>query len=157
MKNFLKLSALSIALIGFSSNAMALTANASATVITPIAITQTTALQFGTFSPGTGAGNIDQSGAATGGVISVSSSTKSPGIFAVTGFTGASYTFTLPSTVTISAGGPTMTAALSFASGGASRTLTGGADTVTVNGLLTVGASQANGSYIGTYNVTVNY
>jgi hypothetical protein len=36
-------------------------------------------------------------------------------------------------------------------------TLTAGAQTLTVGGTLSVGASQATGAYTGTYTVTVQY
>lgn len=50
-----------------------------------------------------------------------------------------------------------MTVTLSLASGTASRNLTSGTDSVTVNGSLAVAANQTAGAYTGTYTVTANY
>ncbi len=36
-------------------------------------------------------------------------------------------------------------------------TLTGGVGSFNVGGLLNVGANQADGAYVGNFNVTVNY
>lgn len=160
MKNFLKLSILTLSLINLSSNAIAASTSGSSTarVLTPIAVTATTALQFGSFTSSATAGTITQAGAVTGGVTAVSS-TRSAGVFTVTGESSANtnYSFTLPSSVTLTSGANTMTASLSYASGNASRTLISGNDAVTINGTLTVAANQAAGAYTGTYNVTAIY
>jgi Mat/Ecp fimbriae major subunit len=165
MKNFLKLSAISITLIGFSANALAANSNGdiSANVVgIPLGISQTTALIIGNFSSGAASGTIDQSGAVTGGVIAASGGpTRSAGVFTVTGSGNSNYSFTLPATATISSGGNNMTTTLTFASSGTSgtvvRALSSGTENVTINGSLAVPANQALGAYTGTYNVTVTY
>jgi hypothetical protein len=160
MKIFLRLTALIAVISSASSSAYAISATANARVVTPVAISQTTALEFGSFASSAAAGTITQAGVVSGGVTAVAGgSTRSAGVFAVSGESSASttYTFTLPTTATLTSGANTMTATLSFASGTAARTLTTGADTVSINGSLAVGASQAAGVYTGTYTVTVAY
>ncbi len=135
-----------------------------ARVIDAISVSQSSTLNFGSFASSASEGTINQAGIATGGVTAISSGeTRSAGIFNVAGESASdtAYTFTLPSTTTIGIGGSggtnQMTINLSLASGGTSRTLTSGADSVTVNGLLTVAANQPAGLYTGTYDVTANY
>lgn len=158
MKYF-KLLALAITLTSLSEAAMAITANASARVLSPISVSESATLRFGSFISGGTSGTINQAGTTTGGVTAVTS-TRGAASFSVTGDTNATgYTFTLPATATLTNGTPAqdMTATLSFASGTSSRTLTTGADTVTINGSLAVAANQAAALYTGTYTVTVAY
>jgi hypothetical protein len=163
MKKFLKLSAIALAISSISSAQAATTSGtANARVVTPIAISQTTPLEFGSFSSSASLGTITQAGVVTGGVTAISGgATRTAGVFAVTGEAAAGttpYTFTLPANVTLNSGGNSMVATLSFASGTSSRTLnSSGSDTVNVNGSLAVAANQAAGAYTGTYSVTVNY
>jgi len=160
MKIFLKLTALIVAISSVSSSAYAISATSNARVVTPLAITQTTALEFGSFASSATAGSITQAGVVTGGVTAVASgSTRSGGVFAVTGESSATtaYTFNFPATATITSGVNNMTVALTLASGTSARTLTSGTNTVTINGTLTVPANQVAGAYTGTYSVTVAY
>lgn len=160
MKVIKSIKILLLATFLFPSNSFALTANASATVVTAIGISETTAMQFGYFSASGSSGTINQVGSVSGGVTAVGSGiARSAGIFAVSGTGSSSYTFTLPSSVTLtrSGGSETMDATLSFASGNPSRSLTSGAEDVTINGSLAVGANQAAGAYSGTYTVSVAY
>src|SRR5690606_18440485 len=119
------------------------------------------ALTFGSFTAGASAGTINQAGTVTGGVslVGAASAGRQPGSLTVSGQPSTSYNFTLPAPTPLhGSGGGTMTVGLSFASGGASRSLSGsGNDLVVVNGLLSVNANQAVGSYTGSYNVSVNY
>jgi hypothetical protein len=144
----------------FINQAFAITATAEAVVVGAITVAQTTALNFGSFSSSTAGGTITQAGVATGDVTAVGSA-AAPAVFAVSGSGTSAYTFNLPATATIGIGGSggtnQMTTTLAFATGSSSRTLSAGADNVTVNGTLTVPASQLTGSYAGTYLVTVNY
>ena len=160
MKIFLKLTALIMAISSVSSSAYAISATANARVVTPVAVSQTSALEFGSFASSATAGTITQAGVVTGGVTAVASgATRSAGVFAVTGESSATtaYTFTFPATATLTSGSNTMTAALALASGTTARNLTTGSDTVTINGTLTVALNQAAGVYTGTYSVTVAY
>ena len=72
----------------------------------------------------------------------------------MTGASGASYSVTVPASVSLTGPGTAMTATLTNDGGGS---LTGGTDTFNVGGTLSVGASQTAGSYSGTYTVSVNY
>ena len=161
MKKIIKIAKISLlASLLFPSNSLALTANASATVVSSIGISETTAMQFGYFSASASSGTINQAGSSTGGVNAINSGvTRSGGVFAVSGFGSATYEFTLPSvaTLTRSGGSETMTTTLSFASGNSSRSLTNGSENVTINGILEVSANQAAGAYAGTYTVSVAY
>ena len=151
---------MAIATIASSANAASVSGTANARVVTPIAISQTKALEFGSFASSASSGTITQAGTFTGGVTAVSGgATRSAGIFSVTGeAVSTPYTFTLPATATLTSGANTMTATLSLASGTSSRTLNAsGADLVSANGSLAVSANQAAGTYAGTYTVTVNY
>ena len=147
----------------FSTQANAaptLSANASATVVAAMSISESTAMQFGYFSSAGSAGTITQAGAVTGGVTAVASGvTRSGGIFEVSGTGNASYTLTLPATTSLtrSGGSETMDVTLTFASGTSARSLTSGTENVTINGSLTVSASQLAGSYTGTYLMSVAY
>jgi len=134
------------------------TGTANARVVTPLSVAATTALQFGNFAASATAGTISQAGAVTGGVTAITS-TRTAGVFTVTGEASAStpYTFTLPANVSLTSGANSMTATLSLASGTSARTLTSGTDTVTVNGSLAVAANQVAGAYTGTYTITANY
>ena len=145
----------------FASSAFAASATgtSNARVVTPISVSATTALEFGSFASSGALGTITQAGVVTGGVTVLSAgATRTAGVFTVTGEASAGYTFTLPATATLTSGANNMTANLSYASGTGSRTLSaGGTDNVTVNGVLSVAANQATGAYTGTYSVTAVY
>ncbi len=140
---------------------------AKARVLNATLVSQTTALDFGSFIASATGGTIDQSGTTdiSGGITSVSAGTAA--LFNVnTGSSGgdstnnAGYTFLLPSTATITlngSGASPMVADLSFASGTTNRTLTNGVDNVAINGVLNVAANQPAGLYTGNYTVTTSY
>jgi hypothetical protein len=167
MKKLLKLSALSLALIGISSGSYAACTGASctanpvtATVYTPITITKSHDLVFGKFSPGASTGSINDAASTTGGVTPITDATRGAASFSVSGNVSSAYTVTsVPATVTLTGPGPSMIATLTLV-GGTSRTLNGsGADTITIQGSLAVAgsATQTAGNYSGTYDVNVNY
>ncbi len=140
------------------------TGDVRARVLNTTSVSQTSILNFGSFASSASAGTINQAGNTTGGVTAVSSGeTRSAGIFSVSGDSAidTTYTFGLPSTATIGVGGSAginpMTVDLTFANGNATRTLISGADSVTINGMLNVPASQPAGIYTGSYTVTANY
>lgn len=152
--------------VSTGGHAATATGTATATVITPITITNTADLAFGQFAAGTG-GTVVMSPAsartATGGVVL---STVNPGAaasFSIGGAANATYAITLPAdgVVTISDGAatPTTMAANTFTSSpSATGTLdAGGAQIVTVGATLTVANAQLTAAYTGTFNVTVEY
>ena len=159
-----KLSLLLTLLFAFTSQAFAITATVNAVVVNTLTVSQTTALNFGSFSSSASSGTINQIGTTTGGVTAVSGgATRAAAVFSVSAGDSSStpYIFTLPPTATIGIGGSAgtnqMTVTLAFASGSSSRTLSSGSDAVTVNGNLAVAANQASGTYTGTYLVTAAY
>jgi hypothetical protein len=142
---------------GQARAANSVSAGASVEIAAPISITQTTALAFGNIGPSVDAGTVTISLAGaqsvTGGVTALGG-TVAAGAFSVTGASGATYSVTVPGTVSLTGPGTAMTATLTNDGGGS---LTGGTDTFNIGGTLSIGASQAAGSYSGTYTVSVNY
>jgi hypothetical protein len=97
---------------------------------------------------------------AGGGATLVSDgSTISAAAFDVTGAPNATYSISLPASATITAPGPiTMTVDTFVSNPTPTGTLSGGgSQTLAVGATLQVGANQGQGSYTGTFNVTVNY
>jgi len=143
-----------------AAHAASVTASASATIATPIAISQTTAMNFGTVvaSAATGTAVLATNSAltVTGGVQALGG-TPAAAAFSVTGQSGATFAITLPTTATLTSGANTMSLGTFAHSAGATPTLTGGSSAFNVGATLSVGANQAAGAYSGTYAVTVNY
>jgi hypothetical protein len=171
-QNFAAVAALSgavfIGLAGISNTALgaSTTGSASAVIVSPISVTAGATLNFGTIDPGTAGGTVvvDTTGTATySGVTNVPSGAATPaaGTFTIGGDSTLSYnvSFTAGS-VTSGANSMTVDTFTSSSTNSGSTmpyALTGGSDTLTVGGKLTVGASQAAGTYTGTYTVTVVY
>ena len=153
-----------VALLGgsaFAQNSATASANATATIVTPIAMSKTADMAFAEVAAGSTAGTIILSTAgsrtATGGA-KVGGGTSSAASFTVTGQAGYTYNITLPaSAATLSSGANTMTVDNWVSNPTPSGTLTGGTSTLLVGGTLNVGASQAAGAYTGTFSVTVAY
>jgi len=153
--------ALSGAAFSNAAQAADATGNASATIATPIAITEGTALAFGTILAGASSSTIvvDTSGGRTvgSGDASLLGGTVSAASFDVTGEGSSTYSVSFSSGDTLTDGSNTMSLGTYTTSNSGSGTLSGGTDSFEVGATLTVGASQAAGSYTGTYTVTVNY
>ena len=137
------------------------TATASAELVTPITVSKTADLDFGRLSSGAAGGTsvVSAAGArsVTGDVVE-EGGTVSAASFDVTGSTGLGYDITLPTSISITSGGDSMTVnAFTSDKAGNAGTLTGGTDSFSVGGTLTVAASQATGTYTGTFDVTVAY
>lgn len=145
-----------------AAQAASASANASATVITPIAIAKTADLAFGSFSAAT-AGTVviatDGTRSATGGVLLSSNTAVGAAAFDVTGQDTATYAITLPADGTVTLSGPgTAMAVDSFVSNpSGTGTLGATGQAVNVGATLTVGSAQAEGAYSGTFNVSVEY
>jgi hypothetical protein len=165
------LAAFALGLIGAGSGALAATtatASASATVIAPIAVSSTANLSFGKFAPGAGGSvTINTAGSRTVSGVIASGGTPTAATFDITGEPSATYAIdTSATTANLNSGANTMALALisDFTGGGATSgtqatgTLDGtGKQTLHVGGVLTVSASQPNGSYSGTISVAVAY
>jgi hypothetical protein len=143
------------------------TATSSATIITPIAISKVTDLNFGNVavSP-TIAGTVvlDNTSARTktGGVtLPVVAGTVSAAKFTVTGLSGSTFSISLPAApITLTdAGSHTMTVGTFTSTPTAAGTLTGGTMDILVGATLNVSSGQAAGLYTNAAGlaVTVNY
>jgi hypothetical protein len=171
----LSLGAAALSGSAFAANPDSDTATATANVVVPISITKTSDLDFGRFAAGTAGGTVrvDNSGArlaATGGVIlTAAGSTPTAAVFDVTGDNNATYSIdaaTGTDTALDDGNSHTMALALTGNLTGAANTAaipaTGtldgtGAQSIHIGGTLTVGATQAPGTYTGTITVTVDY
>ncbi len=139
----------------------ALSSNIPARIATPLSAIEKSALSFGAIAAGATSGTVNQAGVTTGGVTAITSSgnPRTAGSYEVTGEPSTSYSFVFPSTISLtSPGKPNMNVALSYASGNSNRSLNiSGKETININGVLTVGASQPAGTYSATYTITLNY
>ena len=137
--------------------------SASATIVTPLVLTHAAGnqLNFGRFIPGTGGtvvvSETTGAGSTTGGVTFASGSATADDTFLVT---AQSYQFmnivTSPGTVNSGANSMSFTTKPMLPSGeiAAAQGTTG---YFTVGGTLNVAATQAPGTYSGSYTVTVTY
>ncbi len=155
------------AIIAAFSASPALAAGASgpaeAVLISPLSLVNTEDLDFGTLISGAlpGTATIDASTGArsvTGGVVAAGGTPKRAefvGIGTVGLLTLVSMS---PSPILTNGSGGTMPTALVMEGGTGLRLLPGtGVQTFRVGGTLTVGGSQAVGTYSGTFTVTVTY
>jgi len=155
-----------ITMFSTASESLAATAsaNATATVVTPLAVSKNTDMAFGKFIAGTG-GTVAMATNGTrtaGGAVTLfnQGSTSNAASFAVTGEGAYTYAITLPanSTVTLSDGATHTMGVSSFISNpSGTGTLTAGAQTLLVGATLTAASAQAPGNYTGSFNVTVDY
>jgi hypothetical protein len=140
-------------------------AEASAVIITPIDITKNTDLAFGNIiSSGTaGTVTVDFANARTqtnGATFPTVPGTVSSAQFTVTGFSGSVYSITLPADNAVQLEdaaeiGDNMN--LTDFVHNATEVLTGGQEVFQVGATLQVGVNQAAGTYLGSFNVIVNY
>lgn len=158
-------------LIGFSKTSYgqaSATANVSATIVAPIAITKVNDMNFGRIAATAAAGTVTLAPAGTrtltGGVTLPSTGGTgdvSPAIFTVTGAANYTYSITLPTTNTIIENGANQMTVNTFTSTpSGAGTLSGtGTSTLSVGATLAVGANQAPGVYTSAtpFTVTVNY
>jgi hypothetical protein len=145
------------------------TANATATIITPIGISKTIDMNFGTVAvSATIAGTVilatdgSRTTGGAGGVTLPSFDDGSPTAaeFAVTGEGTYTYAITLPASITLDDGAShSMTVDTFTSNPSGTGALTAGAQTLLVGATLNVSAGQAAGTYSNTTDltVTVNY
>ena len=169
MKQIVKFLASGIVMIAFSVNAFAqvsATATATATIVSPIAISKTVDMNFGNVAASAALGTVVLTPAGarstTGGVTLPSTvGTVTAASFTVTGTPGYTYAITLPAVaLTITSGAPSMTVDTWTSNPTPTGTLVAGSSTLTVGATLYVGANQAAGVYgipAQTFTVTVNY
>jgi hypothetical protein len=162
--------AAAIVMIVFSTNAFgqaSATANASASIVAPIAISNTTALSFGNVAVSTSPGTVvlvpAGTRSATGGVtLPGTTGTVTAAVFNVTGTPAYTYTIALPASITVTrtTGTETMTVDTFTSDPSVTGTLDGtGAQELRVGATLNVAGSQVAGIYESTapFTVTVNY
>jgi hypothetical protein len=168
ISNGFRLAALALAVAG-SGNAIAATTNASSTstVIAAINITKSADLAFGSFVSSVAGGSvtITPGGTRTATGVTAIPSTATAAKFDVTGESGMGYTISItPTSLTNGSGGAMtfnpivdLTASASTTANATAGSLTGGAQSIYVGGVLAVGASQAAGSYSGNITALVEY
>jgi len=168
MKQISKFFAFAIFLIAFTVNTfgqgVTATANASATIITPITIAKTVDMNFGNISVNAIAGTVimDPAGvrSVTGGcTLPTPVGTVTAASFTVTGVPGLTFGITLPSGATTITAVTNMTVDTWTSTPTPTGTLPGGTQTLTVGATLHVGASQAAGVYNSAtpFTVRVDY
>ena len=164
-RNVVSLAVLALAIAGSGSAIAAdATAQATGTVIAPIAITKTADLVLGSFASGAGGGTVTLSTLGvrgkTGDVTLFAGTTPAAAKFDVTGEGGLTYSITLVPTALTRSGGPE-TMSFTPQSDSSTGTLAGvgaaGAQSFFVGGELTVGAGQVPGTYAGSVTATVAY
>ena len=147
------------------------TADASATIVTPISIMKTTDMNFGKVAVSASLGGTvllapaDGSRTPSGGVtlpVAAGTSDVTPAIFTVSGEGAYTYSITLPNTaltITETTSPATMTVDNFTSSPSGTGTLASGTQTLRVGATLNVAAGQAAGLYTSTtpFSVTVNY
>ena len=167
MKKLIVLFAAVVLVAGLTSTVNAQvtgTATGSATIITPIAIANAGNMNFGNVAVSATAGTVVLSPASvrslTGGVtLPAVTGTVSAAAFTVTGLGSSTYSIQLPTTYTITSGANNMTISSFTSNPSGTGTLSGGTQTINVGATLSVGASQAAGSYTNAtgFPVIVNY
>jgi hypothetical protein len=138
------------------------TSNVSASIVPAISIAKNTDMDFADVIAGGSAGTVVLTTAGarstTGGATLGNGTGAAAAAFTVSGDPASTYSISLPASATITSGGNTMTVN-SFASSPSGTGTIGGGGTqaLSVGATLQVGASQAQGAYTGTFDVTVAY
>jgi hypothetical protein len=136
---------------------------ATAHIIQPISINKTDDLKFGNLAAGTAEGSVTISvfghRTATGGATLISAGNVSTAAaFNITGHPDASFTISLPLSITISSADNEMEVDNFVSSLGTSANLNGsGAENLKVGATLNIKAHQVEGIYTGSFNVTIAY
>ncbi len=161
-----KLFILFIAVAGFGVNSFgqsSATATATADLVTPISISKTLDMNFGTLASSGTAGTLilatDNSRTSSGGVKILTATTGQAATFTVTGSGTQTYSITLPSTdVSLVSGANSLIANTFTSNPTPTGTLNGGTQTLLVGATLNVPANQIAGTYVSSnFTVTVNY
>lgn len=155
-----------VAAIAFTQAANAQSAstsfNVGARIVTPISIVKNTDMNFGDVVPSASAGTVVLTPAGvrsvTGGANLGNPGGTAAAAFTVSGQASSTYAITLPGTANITQGVNTMSVSTFTSSLGATGTLSaGGSQALTLGATLNVGATQAIGTYSGSFSVSVNY
>ncbi len=173
MKILMKTCLLLFMVIGFGTTTFAqanasATANTTATIVTPLSISNSIALEFGNVAVGSTAGAVIMTPAGarstTGGVtLPTTAGTVTAASFTVAGQANYGYSITLPTSVSLDDNNSHTMLVNTFTSNpaaGANGVLSaGGTEVLTVGATLNVGASQVAGTYESDtdFEVTVVY
>ncbi|MFB3150089.1 MAG: DUF4402 domain-containing protein [Alphaproteobacteria bacterium] len=138
------------------------TVDVTATILAPISISAGGDMDFGTMVPTGipgGTVTVTPAGAISSVDVDLFGGFPAAAAFDVTGASGQAYSITLPLNGTVALTGPGAPMAVDAFTddAGANPILVGGSDTFNVGATLNVGATQASGTYSGTFSVTVNY
>lgn len=165
----LALMAMAIAATGNTMAANNATATANSTVVAPIAVSKAVDLSFGAIAGGASAGTVTLTPGGTrtvGGGTVAAGGTPAAAQFDVTGAGNLTYAIDMTGTAsTLTSGSDSMafapisdTSASAKTSGTVTTgTLSNGAQSIYVGGILSVGANQNAGTYSGNIVVAVNY
>ena len=136
----------------------------TANIVAPLNVTSGSELDFGDVAPDlSAAGTVeiqtDGTKVCGNGITCFDTTPATVATFSVSGFDGSVYNIVIPSTIdlegTDTADGHSMTATLVASK--STGILTGGSDSFSVGGTLTVGADQAPGSYAASFLVSIQY
>ena len=144
------------------SMAATATSNVSASIVPAITITKNTDMDFADVIATGSAGTVVLSTAGarsvTGGATLGNGTGAAAAAFTVSGDPASTYSISLPASATITSAPNTMTVNTFTSSPSGTGTLSGGGtQALSVGATLQVGASQAQGTYTGTFDVTVAY
>ncbi len=147
------------AMISSGAQAATETVGADAEIIPAVTLGTPADIDFGTIAADATGGTAvvaASSGATTSCATLTCVGTSSPGSIVVTSESGQTVdvSFATAGAVTLTSGTDTMSMTPSLSTTSFTST---GSDTVYVGGTLTVGASQAAGTYSGTFDVNVDY
>jgi len=167
MKNVLKFLAIAVVILGFSANSfgqLSASADASASIVTPLKIVKATDLVFGKLAPSGTIGSVAVTTAGirstpTGSIQLIGTVTPQAASFTVTGETGLVYAITLPDdgTVSLTSGLNSMAVTGFTSDPDGSATLVAGNNTISVGATIAVSATQESGDYTGSFDVSVVY
>lgn len=139
------------------------TATARAEVLQQISAVNTAELDFGTISRGSVSGQVviaaDGSGRSVSGGVSGAGGDPHPAQFLASGTPARTYTISHDGGATLTNGtGNTLTITSLVIDGPATRQFDGnGQSVIGVGGVLSVAGNQAEGSYSGSFSLTVDY
>lgn len=139
-----------------AAHAATASADASANILEQINVTQTADLDFATILTGASASTVvvSAAGVRTCGTGLTCTGTVTAAAFDVTGTATQTVDVSADASVTLSSGANNMTATLAT---DVATIVLDGTDSFSVGGTLSVAANQADGAYVGTFDVTVNY
>jgi hypothetical protein len=140
------------------------TADASATIVTPISISKNSDMDFGNVATNGAVGTVvlapEGTRTPSGGVtLPATAGSVAAASFTVSGSGSYTYAITLPSSVTIASGTDEMIVDTFTSTPLTTGALTAGEQIITIGATLNLVASQAEGAYTSAtpFTVTVNY